>query len=224
MKTESLIDRLSGNAVPVRPLPDPWRRAMLWAVASLPYLVLIAFAFGFRTDLSTKIFEPRFVVEQLAALATGFTAAVAAFALVVPGRSKRYFLLPILPLTIWLGSVGFSCFQELSHSDVRSVTFHADWLCLPGIVLSGLLPGVLIVFMLWRGAPLFPYKSAALAGLAAAGLGDFGFRLFHPEDAGFIVLAWHMGTVLILTGLAASSGKYILNWRRVAGTKSLKPM
>lgn len=213
MRTDSLIDKLSANADPVQPLPAPWQRATFWIAASLPYVVLVAFAFGFRSDLAAKIFDMRFAAEQLAALATGFTSAAAAFALVVPGTSKRYFLLPVLPLTFWLGSVGVGCFLDLSHSKFHDVTFHADWLCVPGITLVGLLPGILIVSMLWRGAPLFPHKSTALAGLAAAGIGDFGFRLFHPEDAGLVVLAWQMGTVFLLTGIAAWAGKYLLTWR-----------
>ncbi len=215
MRTDSLIDKLSANTTPVQPLPAPWQRATFWIAASLPYVVLVAFAFGFRDDLAAKIFDPRFATEQIAALATGFTSAAAAFALVVPGTSKKYFLLPVLPLTFWLGSVGVGCFLDLSHSKFHSVTFHADWLCVPGITLAGLLPGILIVSMLWRGAPLFPHKSTALAGLAAAGLGDFGFRLFHPEDAGLVVLAWQMGTVFLLTGIAAWAGKYLLTWRTV---------
>jgi hypothetical protein len=222
VKTELLIERLTQNSGPIRPLAAPWLRALTWVAVCVPYVTFIAFAFGFRSDLAAKTFEIRFGVEQAAALATGFTAAVSAFALVVPGRSKMYFFLPLFPLAIWLGSIGVGCFVDLSHAQPHDIRFHADWFCLPGITLVGFLPGALIISMLWRGAPLFPHKSTALAGLAAAGIGDFGFRLFHPEDSGLIVLAWQMGTVFALAGIVSLGGQYLLNWRRTVQSKTLK--
>jgi hypothetical protein len=54
--------------------------------------------------------------------------------------------------------------------------------------------------------------------LAAAGLGDFGLRLFHPQDANVMVLVWQVGTVFILTAIAAWAGHYLLNWRSIIGT------
>jgi hypothetical protein len=67
--------------------------------------------------------------------------------------------------------------------------------------------------MLRRGAPLTPRATTALGGLAAAGLGDFGLRLFHPQDASLMVLVWQVGTVFTLTAMAAWAGHYLLNWR-----------
>lgn len=213
MSTDALIAKLAEEARPLQPLQAPWRRATIWLILSLPYVALVAAVFGFRGDLLVKFTEVRFAIEQLAALATAFSAAIAAFATVIPGNSRRYLLLPLLPLTIWLSSVGVACLLDFAHSHAHTAKFHIDWLCFPGIVVVGIAPGALIVLMLRRGAPLFPIKSTALAGLAAAGLGDFGFRLLHAEDAGLTVLVWQMGTVFLLTALAALSGRHVLNWK-----------
>src|SRR6516162_7918992 len=67
--------------------------------------------------------------------------------------------------------------------------------------------------MLRHGAPLTPHLSTALGGLAAAGLGNFGLRLFHPQDASIMVLVWQMGTVFVLTALAGWAGGLLLDWR-----------
>ena len=56
--------------------------------------------------------------------------------------------------------------------------------------------------MLRRGAPLTPFATMALGGLAAAALGDFGLRLFHSQDASLMVLVWQFGTVVVLSVLA----------------------
>jgi len=72
--------------------------------------------------------------------------------------------------------------------------------------------------MLRRGAPLTPHITSALGGLAAAGLGNFGLRLFHSQDASLMVLVWQVGTVFILTIMLAWAGQYLLNWRSIVAT------
>jgi hypothetical protein len=93
--------------------------------------------------------------------------------------------------------------------------FRIDLFCFPAIVLVGMVPAVAIAFMLRRGAPLVPYLTAALGGLAAAGLGSFGLRLFHSQDASLMILVWQFGTVVLLTCLSGVFGRYLLNWRNV---------
>ncbi|MBA7711941.1 hypothetical protein ES703_120909 [subsurface metagenome] len=58
-----------------------------------------------------------------------------------------------------------------------------------------------------------PHLTTALGGLAAAGLGDFGLRLFHTQDASAMVLVWQMGTIFVLVGLAGWLGRSLLDWR-----------
>lgn len=222
MDTNTLINRLAGSAKPLRPLPNPWIRAAIWLTLSLPYVALVIFVVSPRSDLPEKLAETRFLVEQFAALATGITAAVAAFATIIPGYSRKYLLLPVLPLAFWLGSLGVGCALDFAHVGLHNTELHADWFCLPGIVLVGAVPGVAIVLMLQRGAPLSPSLSTALAGLAAAGLGDFGLRMFHPEDAGLLVLIWQFGTVFVLAMLAGWAGRYVLNWRSLIGSRGEK--
>jgi hypothetical protein len=158
------------------------------------------------------------VVEQVAALATGVTAATAAFATVIPGYDRKFFLLPVLPLAIWLGSLGQGCVQAWIELGPAGSSLRPDWFCFPAIVLVGAVPAIAMAVMLRRGAPLTPHMTTALGGLAAAGLGDFGLRLFHPQDASLMVLVWQVGTVFILTAMAAWAGHYLLNWRSIVGT------
>ena len=92
-----------------------------------------------------------------------------------------------------------------------------DWFCFPAIVLVGLVPAIAMAGMLRRGAPLMPCVTTALGGLAAAGLGNFGLRLFHPQDVSLMVLVWQVGTVFMLTASAACAGRFLLNWDTVKG-------
>jgi hypothetical protein len=211
--TNSLIQKLAITSKPTRPLSNPWARMAVWLAISVPYILLVVLVISPRGDILEKLGNGRFLIEQFAALATGISAAVAAFASTMPGYNKRYLLLPVFPLSVWLGTLGVGCLLDFSHHGLNGTPFHADWFCIPGIVIVGAIPGLAIALMLKRGAPLTPTLSTALAGLAAAGIGDFGLRLFHPEDSGLVVLVWQFGTVFILSMLAGWSGRYFLNWR-----------
>jgi hypothetical protein len=212
LDTNALIESLAGDAKPVRPLSRPLVRAAIWIALATPYVALIVAVMPQRPDLGLKLADVRFLVEQAAALATAVTAAVAAFAMVAPGEGRKAIGLPVVPLAVWIGSLGVGCVQDWIHIGSASLSLELDFLCFPKIALIGAVPAVTMAVMLRRGAPLHPWMSATLGGLAAAALGDFGLRLFHPEDAGLMVLVWQLGAVLVLVALSGWAGQYILSW------------
>ena len=212
MQTERLIRDLASAARPVRPLTRPWTRAAVWTALAAPWIAAIVVVMSVRPDLSAKLADPRFVVEQAATLATGITAAAAAFATTIPGYRRSIVLLPALPLAIWLGSLGQSCLATLVVLGPHGLALRPGWLCLPAIALTGALPALAMMVMLRRGAPLFPHLSVGLGALAAAGLGNFGLRLFHPQDSSLMVLVWQFGSVFLLTALATCAGRHVLSW------------
>jgi hypothetical protein len=218
MDTEKLIERIAAMVEPVRPLARPWIRTAAWLLVVIPYVALVVFVVSPRADLISKASEWRYVIEQLAALATGMTAATAAFASVVPGYDRKFLFLPVLPLAVWLGSLGEGCVEDWMHFGPDGLWLRPDWFCFPAIVLVGAMPAIAMAVMLRRGAPLSPHTTTALGGLAAAGLGNFGLRLFHSQDASLMVLVWQVGTVFVLTAMAAWAGQYLLNWRSIVGT------
>ena len=202
MDTNSVVDRLTADASPVQRLRSEPARATLWMLLALISVVGMAYLMTLRSDLSAKLGDTRYVVEQVAAILTAFTAAMAAFSSTVPGRSRYWLALPIIPVLVWLGSIGAGC---LSDAFSGRTTFASDWSCFPAIVMVGLIPAMSLVLMLRAGAPLFPHATTGLAGLAAAAIGDFGLRLFHPTDSGLMVLVWQMGSVVLLAIFARMS-------------------
>jgi len=213
--TRRLIRQLAQNARPVRPLAGPHIRAAIWLALSASYVTVVLIVMPAHHDLTSKLFEPLFVVEQSAALATGIAAAVAAFATVVPGRDRRWVMLPLLPFAIWLGSLGPGCIQELENFGIQGLPLQHSLWCFPFIVLLGAIPAFAMVVMLRRGAPLTPHLTAALGGLAAAGLGNLGVRLVHPEDVSVMLLVWHVGGVMAFSAVASGAGHYFFNWRSI---------
>jgi hypothetical protein len=215
METDELISVLARTSAPVRPLASPWLRATVWLALSLVYAALVTLMMGVRPDLLAMVGDSRFDFEQGAALATGVAAAVAAFAATIPGYDRRVLLAPLLPLAIWLGSLGQGCLSTWMTQGAVGLELRSDWLCLPAIVVAGAVPAIAIVLMLRRGAPLLPHTTIALAGLAASGIGNFALRFFHAEDASVMVLVWQFGTVVFLTCVSGALGRYVLGWRTV---------
>jgi len=220
METDRIIDQLAQAARPVRPLRPPLARTMIWLLIVAPFVAMTVFAMSPRTDLAAKASDPHFVIEMFAALATGVAAALAAFATTIPGRSRKIAWLPLLPLGAWLGSLGHGCLQSWIRFGADGLTLRPDWVCFPAIALVGAVPALAMAVMLRRGAPLAPHLSTALGGLAAAGLGNVGLRLFHAQDASLMVLVWQVGSVFVLAALAGLLGRSLLHWRPVPGTSA----
>ena len=213
--TKQLIRQLTENADPVRPLRRPSTRAAAWLVFSVAYIVLVLLIMPLQHDISPKLHDKLFIIEQIATLATGLAAAIAALASIIPGYGRRWIMLPLLPLMTWLATLGPGCVRELNRYGFEHLPLQHNLWCFPFIVLLGAIPAIGMAVMLRCGAPLTPQLTAALGGLAAAGLANAGVRIIHPEDVSVMLLVWHVGSVMALSALAGSIGRYVLDWRSI---------
>jgi hypothetical protein len=217
MRTEDLISELAAKASPaVRRLRPPSGRVMLWLAVSMPWVAFVVGAMGMRPDLALKFEDTRWVLEQAAALTTAVTAAMAAFCAGVPGRPRWEHALPAIPLLVWLGLLLDGCLGVWMAAGPAGLSLAQDWECLPAIVMVGFVPAIAMALMLYRTAPMAPMLSVGLGGLAAGGLGNFGLRLFHIQDASLMVLVWQLGTVALLTATSAGLGHRIVRWRHLS--------
>ena len=223
IETDSLIERLARSAKPVRPLANPWRRASFWLMLALPYLVMVVLLMTPRSDLPEKLHDPRFLLEESATLVTAVLAAAAAFSATVPGRSRLVLLLPLPSLLVWLGSLGMGCVEAWLQFGAQGPKLQQDWACLPAIAITGGAPAIVIVAMLRRGAPLLPHITVGLGALAAAALGNFALRLFHPQDASLMVLVWQFGTVALYAAIATMLGGRLLSWKAIQISNGTSP-
>jgi hypothetical protein len=212
--TEDLIRRLADSSPPVRRLRPPWIRALIWLAVAGGYVALVVLLHPYRPTITMAMMSGGLVIEWFAALVTGLTAAWAAFASTVPGYDRRVLWLPVLPALVWAATLGTGCVSDWLRFGMDGLAVRPDWDCLPPGILIGSVPLLVILLMLRRGAPLRPHVSVALAGLAVAGIGNAGLRLFHPGDASIMILTWHVGIALVLTALAGVLGRTVLSWRR----------
>jgi hypothetical protein len=217
MDTRTLIDRLAADPTQVRRLPAPWARTLVWLALSAPCLALVVAVKAPRGDLVVKLAEGGFALDLAAALVTGIAAAAAAFLSTIPGIDRRLLLLPLLPLLLWLGNIGYGCIDEWIRFGSDSMPLEQSWACFRRTLLATAAPAIIIAIMLRRGAPVMPVATMALGALGAAGLGHVAVRLFHSQDSSITILVWQLGTVFLLIALASLAGRSLLNWRTLIG-------
>jgi hypothetical protein len=198
MKTDDLIDRLSADLRPVQRLAPPLLRAAGWIGLALLLVAACVLLVGPRDDLMDRLTRPHEAAQLVFALATGVLAAIAAFQLSVPDRSRRWALLPLPAAAAWVGSLGMGCLADVAREGPQALVLGTSWGCLRFIVLLGVPLTLSLVWMLRHAGPIRPVPVAALGGLAGAAIASVGLSLFHHLDAAAMVLAWHGGSTLLV--------------------------
>jgi hypothetical protein len=212
LDTQELIRRLGDDATPVRTLPAPSARAVLWLLISVPYTAAMALAYQLLGEPILHSLDARFLIEELALITTTIAAALAAFCCIIPGRNRQVGYVPLLPLAIWLVSVGYACLSGWMQLGSVSLGLPPDWSYFPKFALIGLVPAIVMISMLRRGAPLYPRSTLALGALAVAALANVGLRFFHVGEVTITLLACDVGTIALLSALAGWAGQRILPW------------
>ena len=110
--TPDLIEGLARSLTPARRLRPPLLRALCWLLLAAVVLSLLAISQGIRPDLPRRLQQPDYAIGLAASLATGICAAIAAFMLSLPDRSRLWPLLPVPALCAWLSAVGDQCLTD----------------------------------------------------------------------------------------------------------------
>jgi len=221
METNLLIERLTSDCRPVNCLRCPARRTATWLAISAPYVALMEFLSP-GAHFMAMVDDPRFLIEQAAALLTTIAAAFAAFAVTIPGYDRRILLLPVPPLLVWLGALAAGSADELLRDGFAGLWLRGEWFCVRWILTIGAAPALVLAYMLRKGAPMAPYATAALGGLAAASLGQFGLRLFFAEEVSVLLVVWHVGALIAISAAAGWVGRQWMCWRAVTASMRRK--
>lgn len=219
---DRLIGTLAAELRPVRRLPAPPLRALAWLLLVAVFAGALAL-FADRAAMWHRLAaSPDMWLAALGSLATMAAAALAAFELSVPGRSRAWALLPLPAAALWVGASGLGCLRAavLPGTHVAAIGEARD--CLVFIIgLSVPLAAALFV-MLRRAYPLAPALTAAMAGLASAAAAATLLNFFHPFDAAATDLAVHAVAVALVVVAAQALGRRALQ-NSPAGTVTAPP-
>ena len=210
--TPDLIEALAANLAPVRRLRPPVTRAACWMLLVALLLALLAVSQGIRPDLTQRSRELTFILGMSGALLTGVLAAVAAFMLSLPDRSRFCLLLPAPALVLWLSTIGYQCLTNWVSLEPNGIHLGETTQCFATLVLTSLPLSLAMLVMLRYAAPLRPIAVTLTGSLAVAAISATALSLFHELDATVMILMWNLGTAALFVGLGGALGGKVFSW------------
>jgi hypothetical protein len=207
---DRLIQQLTDDLAPVKPLAPPFWRALIWIVV----VAAIAFVAAMATDrhaIAHRLMaEPDMWLAVVGSTLTAMLAAYAAFQLCLPDRSSYWALLPLPPALLWIAASGAGCLRALRIADTRPPTVSDERDCLIIIIALSIPLSLLLLVMLRKGHTLLPGLTTMTAGLAAAAASATLLMFFHPFDATASDLIAHGVAVVIVVACVRYFGGRIL--------------
>jgi hypothetical protein len=209
----TLIEQLAADVRPVRPLRSPALRALgvlalIALVAGVAILVMGDFA-GLRRRYARR--EVLLAMEMAAMLATGVLAIAAAFALSIPGRSRKWIAAPLPSFALWLLLSGAGCYGDLVGGGGSEAASGESMHCLLFILASSAMLAPLLIWRLSKARPIEPLPVALLGGLGVAAVSALVLQFFHPFAVTFLDLGMHIIAILMVVGIVG-----LLNRRTLA--------
>lgn len=211
MRTDDLIAALAADDTPAAPISGPVLGVLLATLALTGAAALAAL--GLRGDLLQAIGNPDLILKWLLPLGIALPALITTLRLTRPTVHR----VPGAWLVAVVGATAFGMLlkQVLGAADgtlwpqMRGASMGV---CLSSIVGIALLPLLLALRALRRGASPAPMLSGAMAGLASGGLATALYALHCNEDAPLFFLTWYGCGILLCGALGAAAGRHMLRW------------
>jgi hypothetical protein len=204
---DRLIQGLAADLKPVRRLPSPATRALLW----LAFVAAIALALATFADTAALkhrlMAEPDMWLAVTGSALTAVLAAFAAFKLSLPDTPRTWALLPLPAALLWIGASGMGCLRAWFVPDTHAADMTEARDCLMFILALSVPLSALLFAMLRQAYPLQPGLTAAVAGLATAAAAATLLNFFHPFDAAATDLAVHAFAVALVIVAARIIGR-----------------
>src|SRR5262245_22693160 len=157
---------------------SPAVRAILWIDAVV--LAALALAAAGKPPVLAHIQGVWTWTASAGSILTAVLAALSAFELTAPGRSRIWGWLPVPGLVLWIAASGLGCLALPTGAEVWGDTLAEAGQCLRFLLFISAPLLALMLFMLWRAAPLMPWSAVAMGTIASAGAAATLLSLIHP--------------------------------------------
>lgn len=143
---------------------------------------------------------------------TGVLAAVAAFLVSLPDRSRLWLILPAPAAAIWLSNIGYQCLTQWISMGPNGVSLGEATRCLATLVLTSLPLSLAMLVMLRYAAPLRPTAVTFMGSLSVAAITATALSLFHAGDATLMIIMFNIRTAAMFVGLGSLFGRRMFEW------------
>lgn len=210
MNTNTLIRVLAADAarpvVGIRPL-----LGAALAAGAAASLALFMAVLGPRPGLRSSLGDFDFLVKLGCTLCLAFTAALALDGAARPMRRRMALgKLRLAPLLL-AAAVLLELLTAPASTSWSTLLNRHTAPCLVAIPLLSAVPAFFLMTVLKRGAPARPRLAAAIAGLAAGGLGATLYACFCPVDNPLFVATWYSLAIAVVAGTCALCSRW-LRW------------
>ncbi|MGJ4937026.1 NrsF family protein [Bradyrhizobium sp. HKCCYLRH2015] len=212
IQTGDLIDSLANDMRPVKRLRPPLLRACGWLIGAGAVVALLAVNQGIRPDLAQRLHDAPFVTSLVGSILTGVLAAIAAFLVSLPDRSRWWMLLPMPALALWLSNIGYQCLTDWVAVGPDGMSPGEAARCFTTLAVTSLPLSLALLVMLRYAARLRPTIVALTGGLAVSAITSTALALFHTIDASVMILMWNVGTAVLLIGAGGLFGRRMFGW------------
>jgi hypothetical protein len=204
---DRLIAGLASDLQPVRPLPAPSKRAVIW----LGFVVVAGLLLSLIADLPAfthrLMASPDMWMAMTGSALTAVLAAIAAFKLSMPDSPKAWAWLPLPAVLLWIFASGLGCLRSYVLPDTHVAAMPETMECLTIIVALSVPFSLLMFAMLREAFSLLPALTASIAGLAVAAASATLLDLFHPIDAAAVDLLVHAFAVALVIAVSRIVGR-----------------
>lgn len=209
-KEHDLIDDLTNDLEPFRPMCAPWVRSAILLAVALACCIAYPSYYGWRHDLSSKLADGSFWLEigclVLTILFTSYTIPTA----MVPGLRLRrsWIVLSGLPYVLWL--ILIMSFGKLTYHHVGTSFWHGG--CFENVLMFSFLPLLIVFYQVRKGAPTMLFVTGLLAGAYSVSVAALAQELHCGFSDTWHVVSQHFFPVAIITVLGTLLGRLALRW------------
>ena len=171
-----------------------------------------AVSHGLRQDIGARLQQPLFLTSICASVFTAVLAAVAAFIVSLPDRSRLWLLLPVPALALWVSTISYQCLTDWVSIQPDRIRLGEAADCFATLILTSIPLWLAMLLMLRYVALLRSAAAAVAASLAVGAIASTALSLFHPLDASAMILLWNLGTGALLVGLGSAFWEKMFSW------------
>ncbi|MBA2405995.1 MAG: DUF1109 family protein [Bdellovibrionales bacterium] len=204
MRNDELISELIKKNSGVKVLATPVQSFLRWLIVSLFSISVGVAILGVREDYQDIFKNASVWIPSLINFLLALASALSAFIMSIPDRhSKASYAIPVLTFIGWIGALALG-------PDFGSNEHGFELLCLRDVIVLGIVPAIVLVTMLYKGAVLKSGLVGCFALMASASLGAFATQFICHDDAPLHILLSHLLPVVLVGVCGIFIGRKIL--------------
>ncbi len=215
MKTDDLIQKLSGDLKPVVPMPSPLRMTVFFSSIGLALIGMSFIFMSSRRDLMAQLSNPKFLFELTTSFVLAVTALVLSTFLSRPGRVTEIQKLQKLTVAFLIFVFGYDIVRvaQLSQNEIPIGLSLSGIECFLVVFGYSIMLAAAVLNWLRRGASVNPKLSGLVIGTASVALGNVTITFFCGIDNGLHIFLWHFAfPMLAAVSCSAIASRFLLRW------------